>query len=65
MIETVVRVIAARSKELHLSGYTHVALRDADSSRPGLFHQFGLTTDNYPPKPAFGTMKSLVERFSV
>ncbi|MFH9858856.1 hypothetical protein [Streptomyces sp. NPDC017202] len=65
VVETVVKVIAARSKQLHLSGYTHFALRDADSTRTGLFHQFGLTTDDYSPKPAFDTMKMLVERFSI
>ncbi|MFI7497609.1 hypothetical protein ACIBVL_03680 [Streptomyces sp. NPDC049687] len=64
VVETVVGVVAAHSKRLHLSGYTHFALRDADSSRPGLFHQFGLTTDDYTPKPAFDTMRTLVERFS-
>ena len=57
-------VIAAQSKQLNLSGYTHFALRDADSTQTGLFHQFGLTTDNYSPKPAFNTMKTLIERFS-
>jgi hypothetical protein len=64
VVETVVGVIAAQSKQLHLSGYTHFALRDADSAKSGLFHQFGLTTDDYVPKPAFDTMKMLVERFS-
>ncbi|MFC1406316.1 MULTISPECIES: hypothetical protein [Streptacidiphilus] len=64
VVETVVNVIAAQSKQLHLSGYTHFALRDADSAETGLFHQFGLTTDDYSPKPAFDTMTTLVERFS-
>ncbi|MEU0075593.1 hypothetical protein ABZ027_39625 [Streptomyces sp. NPDC006332] len=62
IVETVVRVIAAQAKQLHLSGYTHFALRDADSAKSGLFHQFGLTTDDYAPKPAFDAMKRLVER---
>ncbi|MFD9391649.1 hypothetical protein ACFWBB_13230 [Streptomyces sp. NPDC060000] len=65
VVETVVNVIAAQSEELHLSGYTHFALRDADSARTGLFHRFGLTTDDYSPKPSFDTMRMLVERFSV
>ncbi|WP_328907841.1 hypothetical protein OG230_35265 [Streptomyces sp. NBC_00234] len=65
VVETVVRVVAARSQQLGLSGYTHFALRDADSAKPGLFHQFGLTTDDYAPKPAFTTMRTLVDRFSV
>ncbi|WP_460065597.1 hypothetical protein [Streptomyces sp. YKOK-I1] len=64
VVETVVEVIAAQSKRLRLSGYTHFALRDADSARTGLFHQFGLTTDDYSPKPAFDTLTRLVERLS-
>jgi hypothetical protein len=63
VVETVVGAVAAQAERLHLSGYTHFALRDADSAKPGLFHQFGLTTDDYVPKPAFDTMKTLVERF--
>ncbi|MFD4988170.1 hypothetical protein [Streptomyces sp. NPDC058374] len=65
VVEAVVKVIAARSERLHLRGSTHFALRDADSTRTGLFHHFGLTTDDYAPKPAFDTTKRLVERFSV
>lgn len=64
IVETVVQVIAAQSKQLNLSGYTHFSLRDADSAKPGLFHRFGLTTDDYTPKPAFDSMKTLIERFS-
>lgn len=60
MVSTVVRTAAALAAELNLAGYTHFALRDADSSRPGLFHQFGLTTDDYTPKPAFAAFRDLV-----
>ncbi|GLY82387.1 hypothetical protein [Actinoallomurus iriomotensis] len=45
------------------SAYTHFALRDADSSAPGLFHNFGLLTDDYRPKPAFAAYQALIERF--
>ncbi|MEU3214559.1 hypothetical protein [Streptomyces sp. NPDC006971] len=65
VVDTVVRVVAAHAKELHLSGYTHFALRDADSTNPGLFHRFGLTNDDYAPKPAFETMRTLIQRFGV
>ena len=58
-----VRAVAELAEELRLSGYTHFALRDADSSRPGLFHRFGLTTDDYTPKPAFETLRLLIEKF--
>ncbi|MEY6565609.1 hypothetical protein AB8B12_11825 [Streptomyces sp. PGLac3x] len=45
-----------------MSGYTHFALRDPDSSRPGLYHRFGLTTDDHTPKPAFEVLRALVAR---
>lgn len=64
VVETVVNVIAAHAEQVGLSGYTHFALRDADSANPGLFHQFGLTTDDYSPKPAFETLRQLIDRFS-
>ncbi|WP_371675008.1 hypothetical protein [Streptomyces sp. NBC_01276] len=65
VVETLLGVVAARAGELGLSGYTHFALRDADSAGPDLFHRFGLTTDDYTPKPAFETMRRLVERLSI
>ncbi|GGY95586.1 hypothetical protein [Streptomyces poonensis] len=64
VVETVVRVVADHAERLGLSGYTHFALRDADSANPGLFHQFGLVTDDYTPKPAFEVMRKLVEQFA-
>ncbi|QPP05912.1 endo-1,4-beta-xylanase [Streptomyces bathyalis] len=64
VVETVVNVIAAHAGQVGLSGYTHFALRDAHSANPGLFHQFGLTTDDYSPKPAFETLRQLIEKFS-
>ncbi|MFE5870311.1 hypothetical protein ACFQ6V_16935 [Streptomyces roseifaciens] len=64
VVETVVRTVAAHAEELRIGVYTHFALRDADSANPGLFHQFGLTADDYTPKPAFGTMRALVAELS-
>ncbi|MFF7023148.1 hypothetical protein ACFY97_19355 [Streptomyces klenkii] len=63
VVETVVGVVAAQAGPLGLSGYTHFALRDADSGNPGLFHRFGLMTDDYAPKPGFSAFAELVERF--
>ena len=60
VVETVVRTIAENAERLHITGYTHFALRDADSAHPGLFHNFGLTTDDYSPKPAFETYRALI-----
>ncbi|MFI2211195.1 hypothetical protein [Streptomyces sp. NPDC020141] len=64
VVETVVRVVADQAERLGLGGYTHFALRDADSSRPGLFHRFGLTADDYTPKPAFAVLARLVEELT-
>ncbi|MGW4897251.1 hypothetical protein ACWEQL_34085 [Kitasatospora sp. NPDC004240] len=63
VVETVVGAVADHADELDLSGYTHFALRDADSTDPGLFHRFGLTTDDYTPKPAFETFRALIEKY--
>ncbi|MCE6994251.1 hypothetical protein LZG04_05395 [Saccharothrix sp. S26] len=60
VVDTVVRVLAENAERLRLTGYTHFALRDADSANPGLFHNFGLTTDDYTPKPAFHAYRALV-----
>lgn len=64
IVETVVTTLAAHAESLGLSGYTHFCLRDPDSSAPGLFHRFGLTTDDYTPKPAFDTLRTLIARFA-
>ncbi|GAB3569625.1 hypothetical protein GCM10027445_21690 [Amycolatopsis endophytica] len=61
VVETVVRTIATHAAELGISGYTHFALRDADSENPGLFHRFGLMTDGYTPKPSFHTYRDLID----
>ncbi|WP_129843688.1 hypothetical protein [Streptomyces sp. RFCAC02] len=65
VVETVIGTIAEHAAELGLSGYTHFSLRDADSGRDGLFHRFGLMTDDYTPKPAFETMRRLIDRWGI
>ncbi|WP_202918761.1 hypothetical protein [Saccharothrix deserti] len=55
-----IRTTAANARRLGIGGYTHFALRDADSAKSGLFHRFGLTTDDYTPKPAFDTYRALI-----
>ncbi|MCU7826078.1 hypothetical protein KSNIM_31435 [Kitasatospora sp. DSM 101779] len=64
VVGTVVRTVAEHAAALGLSGYTHFSLRDADSNGPGPFHRFGLTSDDYTPKPAFDTLCTLVERYT-
>lgn len=38
---------------MHLDGYSHFCLRDADTSRDDLLCRLGLMADDYQPKPAF------------
>ncbi|QFG23591.1 hypothetical protein [Actinomadura sp. WMMB 499] len=53
VLEAVLDAVVRTSGALNLGAYLHFALRDADSSRDGLFHRFGLLHDDYTPKPAF------------
>jgi hypothetical protein len=64
VVRTVVTTVAGNARPLGLAGYTHFALRDADSRNPGRFHQFGLMTDDYTPKPAFHAYRELIEQLS-
>jgi len=48
----------------NLTGYRWFDLRDADSSSPSFESQYGLMRDDYSPKPAFGSYRSLVAQFS-
>ncbi|GAA4605667.1 hypothetical protein GCM10023195_19870 [Actinoallomurus liliacearum] len=63
VLETTVRAIAERRTTHNVRAYTHFALRDADSAAPGLFHRFGLLTDDYRPKPAFAVYQEVIGRF--
>jgi hypothetical protein len=58
-----VEVIARNATPLHITGYRHFALRDARSAGDGLLCQFGLMTDDYTPKPAFGVYRDLIARY--
>ena len=50
---------------LNVTHYEFFALRDADSSNPGLGYQFGLPRDDYRPKPAFDRYRALVAELGV
>jgi hypothetical protein len=64
VLRTVIEVIARTAGPLGITGYRHFALRDARSAGDGLLCQFGLMTDDYTPKPAFGLYRDLISRFS-
>lgn len=59
-IETVIRTVHEHGTNLNITHYELFALRDAASSNPDLFYQFGLMRDDYSPKPAFETYRSLI-----
>ncbi|MEV0968856.1 hypothetical protein [Microtetraspora glauca] len=60
VVETIIRAVDGCRAAVNIGGYVHFALRDADSSVPGLFHRFGLMTDDYAPKPAFAAYRKLI-----
>jgi hypothetical protein len=61
VLETVIRTVHQLRDELNISHYMLFGLRDADSSQHDLFHHFGITRDDYSPKPAFALFKALVQ----
>ena len=56
VIETVLEVQA----ELGIGAYELFSLRDADGGASGLYHLFGIMTDEYEPKPAFDVFRELI-----
>jgi hypothetical protein len=60
VIDAVVRTVHRLRRELNISHYMLFGLRDADSSEPDLFHQFGIMRDDYTPKPAYHTFRQLI-----
>lgn len=61
VLETVIRTVYKLRQELNISHYELFGLRDADSSKEDLFHQYGIMRDDYTPKPAFHRFKKLVQ----
>ena len=64
VLESVIRTIHSLQNELGITHYEFFGLRDADSSKDDLFHQFGLMKDDYTPKPAFYTFQNLIKELS-
>ncbi|MCM3698047.1 hypothetical protein [Paenibacillus macerans] len=60
ILEAVIRTVYRLRMELHISHYILFGLRDADSGKPDLFHQFGILRDDYTPKPAFAVYQRLI-----
>lgn len=63
-LEQIIRAVdAIRAKE-NVQGYTLFSLRDADSSNPDPFAQFGILRDDYSRKPAFERYRDLIAELS-
>ncbi|WP_199241676.1 hypothetical protein [Desulfosporosinus sp. Sb-LF] len=65
ILETIIRKICNLRHELNISHYELFGLRDADSSKEELFHQYGIMRDDYSPKPAYFTFRNLINELSV
>jgi hypothetical protein len=59
VLETILRAVHARREELNVTHWELFTLRDADSTKDSLFHQFGVLRDDYSPKPAFERLRGL------
>lgn len=59
-LETVVRAVHEHRGRYNVARYELFDLRDADSSNPDPFYQFGILRDDYAPKPAFEVYRRLV-----
>jgi hypothetical protein len=64
VIRDVVEAVLEEKDRLNIGAYELFSLRDADSHTPDIFHQFGITTDDYSRKPAYGVFKALLEQAS-
>jgi hypothetical protein len=60
VLETILRTVHELRVELNITHWELFTLRDADSSKDDIFHQFGVLRDDYSPKPAFHTLRRLI-----
>ncbi|WP_164824303.1 hypothetical protein [Paenibacillus elgii] len=61
VLETLIRTVYRLREEFRITHYELFGLRDADSSKPDLFHQFGIMRDDYSPKLAFSVVQRLIQ----
>lgn len=60
MLEAIIRTLHRLRAELNVTHWQLFTLRDADSTKDDLFHQFGVLRSDYSPKPAFHTLRRLI-----
>ena len=64
-LESMVGAANAYRANYNVTDYRWFDLRDADSGSPNFQHQYGLLRDDYTPKPAFESYRSLVSKLSL
>ena len=64
-MDTMVRAVNDFRGTFDITDYRWFDLRDSDSTSPNFQQQYGLMTDEYVPKPAFGLYRRLVGLFTV
>ena len=62
VMRSAIRTVSRYRRKYGVTDFRWFDLRDADSSNPSFESQYGLTTDDYTPKPAFHAYRSLVKR---
>jgi hypothetical protein len=59
-LQGLVQTVYADRGTYNVTNFNWFDLRDSNSSSPSFQSQFGLTTDSYTPKPAFGVYQQLI-----
>lgn len=65
VVESVIRALYDLQKRYPITHYEMFDLRDADSSNPDFFYQFGIMKDDYTAKPAFYVFQKLIAEMGV
>ena len=60
VFEAILRTVHGLRAELNVTHWELFTLRDADSSKDGLFYNFGILRDDYSRKPAFARLRALI-----
>ena len=60
VLEKIIRTISEVKDTFNITHYELFSLRDANTSNPDFFYQFGIMKDDYSPKPAFDVYRHLI-----
>jgi hypothetical protein len=63
VMRAAIHAIADSRSRYGVTDYRWFDLRDADSAGPSFESRYGITRDDYSPKPAFATYRDLIARF--